>query len=78
MTAISDKIMTVYFNYLLVMPEYQGLGIGKKLVLEMTEKYKDCARKVLIAYNTKSKFYEKCGFEAAPDKTPLFITHLTT
>ncbi len=30
--SLSDGVMTVYFHYLLVRPEYQGKGIGKKLV----------------------------------------------
>ncbi len=78
MNTISDKIMTTYFNYLLVKPEYQAKGIGQKLVEMMLDKYKDFARKVLIAYDTETGFYEKCGFVPANDKTAMFITYLTT
>ncbi len=76
--ALSDKVMTVYFHYLLVRPEYHGQGIGKKLVQRMLEDYKDYARKAVIAYNSEIEFYKKCGFQAHEDKTPMFITFLTT
>ena len=78
MNALSDKIMTVYFHYLLVRPEYHHQGIGKALVEKMLEIYKDYARKVLIAYESETGFYKKCGFEAHDDKKPMFITYLTT
>ena len=76
--SISDKIMTVYFHYLLVMPEYHSQGIGKTLVDKMLALYQDYARKAVIAYNSEVEFYEKCGFEQHSDKTPMFITFLTT
>ncbi len=78
MNALSDKIMTAYFHYLLVMPEYHSQGIGKKLVQLMLNHYEDYARKILIAYNEEVDFYQKCGFEPHKDKLPLFITDLTT
>lgn len=76
--ALSDKVMTVYFHYLLVVPEYQSRGIGRKLVEMMLDKYQEYDRKVLIAYNDKLEFYKKCGFVPHDDKTPMFITDLTT
>ena len=63
MSAITDSEMTVYFPYLLVMPEYQGKGIGKKLCLNMLEHYKDYYRKVLTCYDDKLEFYKKMGFK---------------
>ncbi len=74
---LSDGIMTAYFHYLLVSPEYQDKGIGKKLVEQMLLAYKDYARKVLVAYDSEIGFYEKCGFEVGKG-TPMFITYLTT
>jgi len=76
--ALSDKIMTVYFHYLLVMPEYHSQGIGKTLVNKMLEVYQPYARKALIAYNSEIEFYKKCGFVPHDDKKPMFITFLTT
>jgi GNAT superfamily N-acetyltransferase len=47
--SLSDDVMMVYFHYLLVRPEYQGIEIGKELVKLMLEEYEDFARKVVIA-----------------------------
>lgn len=76
--ALSDGVMTVYFHYLLVRPEYQGQGIGKKLVDLMLEEYADFARKVVIAYDSEVEFYKKCGFEVGEDKSAMFVTYLKT
>ena len=76
--ALSDGVMTAYFHYLLVRPEYQAQGIGKQLILSAVDIYKTFARKVLIAYDKEVPFYEKCGFEVGKSKTPMFITFLNT
>lgn len=72
--ALSDGLLNVYFPYLLVRPDYQGAGIGKKLVSLMLEKYRDCIRKSLIAYDEQVKFYERCGFRTGAGTSPMFIT----
>ena len=76
--ALSDGIMTAYFHYLLVRPEYQSKGVGKKLISLMLEQYEDFARKVLIAYDKEIGFYKRCGFEVGEGKTPMFVTYLKT
>lgn len=76
--AMDDGIMTAYVHYLLIRPEYQHMGIGKKLVEMMKEAYKDYLRIVLVAYNEELGFYESCGFEKAKDSSPMFITELWT
>lgn len=76
--ALSDGIITVYFHYILVRPEYQSSGIGKHLVQSILEEYEDFARKVLIAYDNEVPFYQKCGFEIGEGNVPMFITYLTT
>ena len=78
MNCLSDGIMTAYFHYLLVRPEFQNQGIGKELVNLMIGAYKDYARKVLIAYGEEIGFYQRCGFEIGEGKVPMFITYLTT
>ena len=76
--ALSDGIMTAYFHYLLVHPDYQSKGIGKNLVEKILKKYKPYARKVVIAYNREIEFYKKCGFKTGEKASPMFITYLTT
>jgi GNAT superfamily N-acetyltransferase len=76
--SLSDGVMTAYFHYLLVRPEYQGMGIGKKLVKLMLEEYEDLARKAIIAYDAEVEFYKSCGFEVGEDKSPMFVTYLKT
>lgn len=78
MNSLSDGEMTAYFQYLLVRPEYQSQGIGKTLVTTMLDAYKDCARKVLIAYDKEIEFYQKCGFSIGGGKTAMFVTYLST
>jgi len=75
---LDDGIMTAYVHYLLIMPEYQRIGIGKKLVEMISESYKDYLRIVLIAYDEGIEFYKHCGFEVGEEKTPMFITSLWT
>lgn len=72
--AIDDSEMTAYIHYLLVRPEYQGKGIGKKLLNLIKEEYKNYLVLVLISYDKEVAFYENCGFESGIDKTPMFVT----
>jgi len=68
---LSDGIATVYFNNLLVNPEYQGKGIGSALINMMLEEYKEYNKKILIAENGKTAFYEALGFKAGHDVVPM-------
>ena len=76
--AMDDGIMTAYIHYLLVRPEYQHTGIGRRLVEMAKEKYSDYLRVVLIAYDSEVGFYESCGFKRAQGAVPMFITELWT
>ena len=78
MNALSDGVMTAYFHYLLVRPEYHKMTIGRTLVKMMLDEYADYARKVLIAYAQETHFYEQCGFEIGDGKVPMFVTYLKT
>jgi len=75
---LDDGIMTAYVHYLLVHPDYQNKGIGRKLVELVKEKYKDYLRIVVIAYNTEIDFYQSCGFSKGDKGSPMFITSLWT
>jgi Acetyltransferases len=69
---LDDGIMTAYIHFLLVDPEYQGIGIGKELLCMLKEKYKDYLRIVLTSEEDKTGFYQNSGFELSEAKT-MFI-----
>ena len=77
-STMDDGIMTAYVHYLLIRPEYQGMGIGKELVRMTAEKYKDYLRTVLIAVEEEVAFYKHCGFEVGEGKVAMQITSLWT
>ncbi|MBL4936959.1 GNAT family N-acetyltransferase [Clostridium sp. YIM B02515] len=68
---LSDGIATVYFNNLLVNPEYQGKGIGSTLINMTLEEYKEYNKKILIAEKGKIAFYEALGFKTGYDVVPM-------
>ncbi|MDR2931577.1 MAG: GNAT family N-acetyltransferase [Oscillospiraceae bacterium] len=71
MTAMSDGVMTVYFHWLLVRPEYQGQGIGRTITEKMLENYKSYISRILLSYNEQVGFYEKLGFAVNTLSTPM-------
>lgn len=70
---LDDSAMTAYIHYVLVDPEYQKMGVGKKLINSVKEKYNDYINIVLIAYTSQTGFYENCGFKKEEQVTPIFI-----
>jgi GNAT superfamily N-acetyltransferase len=77
MNALSDGVMNVFFLYLIVHPRYQKKGIGRRMVELMLHKYRDYARKMVIAYDEALEFFQKCGFEVGENNAPMFVTYLT-
>ena len=71
--AISDKHMVVYYPHLLVLPEYQGKGIGKLIMNKMFERYKGFHMQMLTADSEAIDFYKKMGFERAGNTEPMWI-----
>lgn len=59
---LTDGGMTAYLNYLLVLPAYQGCGIGTKLVELSLRRLGGFRRVILLAEHGKEKFYEQFGF----------------
>lgn len=74
--SLSDGAMTAYFHYMLVRPEYQGKGVGKKILDMILEEYKDFPTKVLISYEDAQEFYRKSGFATEKGTIPFFISEL--
>lgn len=46
-----------------VLPDYQGAGIGKNIVLNLIELSKGHKKIILYAYPGKESFYKKLGFK---------------
>ena|SRR5579872_300143 len=71
--AISDGHLVVYYPHLLVLPEYQGRGIGTRLMEMLMTKYRDFHQHMLVADGRTIEFYKKCGFERAGKTEPMWI-----
>lgn len=71
--AISDGFLVVYFPHLLVLPNYQRKGIGKKIMDIMLLKYKNFHQQMLTADRNAIKFYSECGFERAGNTESMWI-----
>jgi ribosomal protein S18 acetylase RimI-like enzyme len=71
--AISDGHLVVYYSHLLVLPQYQGRGIGTQLMWLLMARYEGFHQHVLIADGRAIDFYRKCGFERAGKLEPMWI-----
>ena len=71
--AISDGFLVVYYPHLLVLPDYQGKGIGKMIMKRMFEKYNSLHMQMLTADGNAINFYERMGFEKAGETQPMWI-----
>ena len=61
---VADGYSIIYIQDIVVLKEYQRMGIGSKLITEVMNKYKDVYQKVLLTENEPKTrvFYEKMGF----------------
>ena len=71
--AISDGYLVVYYPHLLVLPEYQGRGIGTQIMRRLMARYEGFHQHMLVADGRALDFYRKCGFERAGKTVPLWI-----
>lgn len=71
--AISDGFLVVYYPHLLVLPDYQGEGIGTEIVRRLTAKYAGFHQHVLIADRECVSFYRHCGFSRAGSMEAMWI-----
>jgi GNAT superfamily N-acetyltransferase len=71
--AISDGFLVVYYPHLLVLPNYQGQGIGRRLMEILRQRYKEMHMQILVADGEAIAFYEKCGFTRAGKTAPMWI-----
>src|SRR5688572_335898 len=71
--AISDGYLVVYYPHLLVLPEYQGRGIGRELMRGLMARYEGFHQHMLVADGRALDFYRKCGFERAGKTESMWI-----
>ena len=71
--SISDGHLVVYYPHLLVLPEYQGKGIGRIIMERFQEKYSGFHQQILVADGQAIEFYDKCGFTKAGVCIPMWI-----
>ena len=75
-SVLSDGFMAAYIHYMLVSPEYQGHGIGHRLMSMVNREYEDVLTKVLVSNGPAIGFYEQCGYTRGEGKAPMFLTSL--
>ncbi len=71
--AISDGWLVVYYPHLLVLPEYQGRGVGSEIMRRLKARYEGFHQHMLVADGRAIEFYRKCGFERAGRTEPMWI-----
>ncbi len=71
--AISDGHLVVYYPHLLVHPEHQGKGIGRKMMKALLKKYSAFHQQMLVADGKAIGFYESLGFKRAGQTEPMWI-----
>lgn len=69
---VSDGILHAMIFELIVLPEYQGQGIGGKILEKLVKKCKETGVRdiQLFCARGKREFYEKRGFVARPGDAP--------
>ena len=70
---ISDGHLVVYYPHLLVLPAYQGRGIGREIMQRLKIRYEGFHQHMLIAESAAAMFYEKMGFVRAGKTEPMWI-----
>jgi GNAT superfamily N-acetyltransferase len=71
--ALSDGFLFVYYPHLVILPEYQGKGIGKLIMIKMQERYHHLHMQMLTADEKSISFYRKLGFRKAGNMEPMWI-----
>ena len=71
--AISDGHLVVYYPHLLVHPDFQGRGIGQKLMAALQGRYRGFHQQMLVADGKAIEFYKKHGFVRAGQTEPMWI-----
>ena len=71
--AISDGSLVVYYPHMLVHPDFQRKGIGKKMMEAMQAVYSGFHQQMLTADGKAVPFYQELGFVQAGKTVPMWI-----
>ncbi|WP_086478838.1 GNAT family N-acetyltransferase [Oceanospirillum sanctuarii] len=71
--AISDGHLVVYYPHMLVHPDHQGAGIGRKMMQAMQSVYSGFHQQMLTADGDAVAFYKALGFERAGKTEPMWV-----
>lgn len=71
--AISDGHLVVYYPHMLVHPEYQRKGIGKRMVSALNSIYGNFHQQMLTADGEAIEFYKSVGFVRAGRTEPMWV-----
>ncbi|MEN0035477.1 MAG: GNAT family N-acetyltransferase [Cellvibrio sp.] len=71
--AISDGHLVVYYPHMLVLPDYQRRGIGRKIVEAMNSIYGSFHQQMLTADGDAIEFYKSVGFVRAGKTEPMWV-----
>ena len=71
--AISDGHLVVYYPHMLVHPDYQRQGIGRKMVEALNSIYGHFHQQMLTADGDAIEFYKSVGFVRAGKTEPMWI-----
>lgn len=69
---VSDGVLHAMVYELIVLPEYQGQGIGGKILDKLVDHCREAGVRDIQLFCARGKrvFYEKRGFVARPDDAP--------
>lgn len=71
--AISDGYLVVYYPHMLIHPDYQRKGIGRKIMQAMQSCYEGFHQQMLTADGDAIEFYKALGFEKAGQTESMWI-----
>ena len=71
--AISDGHLVVYYPHLLVLPAYQGRGIGAQMMKTLQSRYAGFHQHMLVADGQAVGFYQRMGFRKAGETEAMWI-----
>ena len=71
--AISDGHLVVYFPHLLVHPDFQRRGVGRRMMTCLLDQYRDFHQRILVADGAAVSFYAALGLSRAGRTESMWI-----